>query len=171
MNVQPLVHSRAHRILKRMSSYRTIKEQNGTVPLVMRALTFHQGEKVLGIYKNKADECDETLVITTCGIYLLQNNTSQYIRYDEIAHIEAPSKEQKHELDGLVAHLTCGEVMKIPIRGGKGRFRDAWPFLQFLTRVMSDLQKTAKQPIHDLKIDRALTGYGSDEAPITHSRL
>ena len=46
----------------------------------------------------------------------------------------------KSEINGLKLALRDGSESHIPIRGGRGRFRDAYEFLRFLDRVLADLR-------------------------------
>ena len=44
------------------------------------------------------------------------------------------------DLDSRSGTLRDGQDVAIPVRGGHGRFRDAWEFLRFLDRVTGDLR-------------------------------
>jgi len=46
----------------------------------------------------------------------------------------------KQDVSELLVRLTNQESVLLPIRGGKGKLRDAFEFIRFIDRVTSDLR-------------------------------
>lgn len=85
--------------------------------------------------------CTETLKVdrTETAVVLVDGEAIREIPYAEMAGISLPDASEKHTLDHLDVVLRSGESVALYVRGGEGRFRDAWEVFRFLERVLSHL--------------------------------
>jgi hypothetical protein len=132
------VASRARRILKHLNSYREVSESSLNLPSGLREVPLREGETILGIYANSLSMLEESIVVTNLGLHVYRHTQWESIDYSQIRSIETPP--DKYETTQLMIQLQSDRVTNIPIRGGEGRFRDAFEFLRFLDRVTHDLQ-------------------------------
>ncbi len=137
------VKTRVTRILKPLVNFRTIKD--GSLPVFpsLPELAFKEGEDCYGVYENLSAEADEAVVVTNLGLHFCREQKWEFIDYRQIKEVEIASP--KETVDELLVHLTNQESVLLPIRGGKGRFRDAFEFMRFIDRVTSDLGETGVQ--------------------------
>jgi hypothetical protein len=56
--------------------------------------------------------------------------------YDDIGEIIYPHREDYEISDHLRIRTLSGTAIDLPICGGRGRFRDVWPFIRFIRRVL-----------------------------------
>jgi hypothetical protein len=85
---------------------------------------------------------EEAIVITTQGLWLFGDEGWRTLRYEQIVRVNPPYDETKNLVSTLFLTLHDGEKEVLSIRGGNGNFRDAWPFLHFLIRVLGDVSET-----------------------------
>jgi hypothetical protein len=97
------------------------------------------GENLIGIYRNSLEDLKDSIAVTDLGIHIYRSSCWEYVGYTQMESIAIP--EEKQEADFLLVSLTNGRATNVPIRGGQGRFRDAFEFLRFLDRVIQDIQK------------------------------
>lgn len=133
------VKSRAHRILKPLASYRDLTGQPLNVPCWAADVPVKNGEVCYGVYENSPCKANESIAVTNLGIHVCRNKQSEFIAYSQIASVSAPPEKQT--ASELSIHLLSGQVISLPVRGGEGRFRDAFEFLRFLDRVTHDLRR------------------------------
>jgi hypothetical protein len=76
-------------------------------------------------------------VVTNLGLHVRREQKWEFIDYRQIKEHEIVSP--KETVGELLVRLTNQESVLLPIRGGKGRFRDAFEFMRFIDRVTSDL--------------------------------
>jgi hypothetical protein len=130
------VIARAHRILKRLPRYRSVVGTAGPMLPWVQELSLPTGEVLIGVYENVPGEPTESIAITDRGLHVFRNGTWEFVGYEQIDRIETPSG--KAGVEELVVHLLSGKVSRIPVRGGRERFHDAFEVLRFLDRVISD---------------------------------
>lgn len=134
--MKELITTRAHRILKRLPHYRSVVDSSDSMPSYTKELLIATGEVLIGVYENLPGENTESIAITDRGLHAFLNRKWEFIAYEQIDRIETPSS--KEGVEELIVHLLSGSVSRIPVRGGHGQFRDAFEFLRFLDRVISD---------------------------------
>lgn len=132
------VKSRAVRILGHLRNYRDLTSGTKDIPAWAMKLHLQEGEELIGVYLNRPEDVEESIVVTTKGLYVDRNGRWEFVGYAEIKFIETPADKQT--VDRLRLHLWNGRVTEIPVRGSYDRFKDAFEFLRFLDRVISDLE-------------------------------
>ena len=132
------VKTRVKRILEPLVNFRTIED--GSLPVFpsLPVPAFKEGEDCYGVYENPSAEADEPVVVTNLGLHLRREQKWEFIDYRQIKEVDIISP--KETVDELLVRLTNQESVLLPIRGGKGRFRDAFEFMRFINRVKSDLR-------------------------------
>jgi hypothetical protein len=132
------VKTRVARILKPLLNFRIVKD--GSLPVFpsLPVLAFKEGEDCYGVYENLPAEADEAVVVTNLGLHVRREQKWEFIDYRQIKEVDIISP--KETVDELLVRLTTHESVLLPIRGGKGRFRDAFEFMRFINRVTSDLR-------------------------------
>ncbi len=149
-----IVASRAGRVLRKLPRYRDLIKDPAPAPAWVAAVSpREQGEVRLGVYENVPEKADESVLVTTSGLYVGRAAGWDFVAYDDIdevqtPHIEAPS--DKVCFDAVTVRLKDGRQTNIPIRGGDGKSRDAWEFLRFLIRVTADLRRAGEKERRDL---------------------
>lgn len=126
-----MVISKAKRILGPMESFQDYESNLECVIRLTRNMKFLEDEVPIGIY-TFPPESDECIVVTSRGLYLVTEDSANFIAYSEIEQVDTPRDKQARY---LTLCLTNGESKILPIRGGKGRFRDTFEFMRFLMRV------------------------------------
>ncbi len=101
-------------------------------------LRIPSNENLVGVYKNDPENSDATIAITDLGLHIFINGEWHFIDFAHVADVRAP--ENKDSVAGLDILLISGDVFFLPVRGGNGKFKDAFPFLRFLHRVIKDIQ-------------------------------
>ena len=132
------VKTRVARILRPLSNFRTIEA--GSLPVFpsLPVLAFKEGEDCYGVYENLPAEPDEAVVVTNLGLHVRREQKWEFIDYRQIKEVDIIA--QKETVGELLVRLRNQESVLLPIRGGKGRFRDAFEFMRFIDRVTSDLR-------------------------------
>ena len=143
MKRKQLIESRAYRILRPLAQYRQIT----TAADILQPVTFQEfpeREHLIGIYENIPNDYHESITVTTSGCHWFLNDEWRFAKYDQILKVEVSDdqKMNKRLVDRLVVHLKAGDVIELPIRGGKSGTPDAWEFLRFLDRVVEDVKST-----------------------------
>ena len=138
MELNDLLKSRVHRILRGLPSFRSTADATVALPDGYEGHRLADGEQVLGLYTNTADDHREDILVTTHGLHLGPSGQTKFIAYQQISHVD--TLQPKHPLSTLRLHLESGEVMDLPIAGGHDRFRDAWEFMRYLDRVTRDIR-------------------------------
>jgi hypothetical protein len=142
LTIEELIKSKAHRTMRRMSNYHNISEKTDDIHY-LGDFSFRDNEEPVGIYENLVGEPDESIIITTLGLYIFRAGDWEFVGYDEIRAITKP-KVEKLAVDRLFLHLASGRRVDVPIKGGEGRFRDVYEFLRFLMRVTESIQSRAQ---------------------------
>ena len=131
-----LIESRAFRILFKLVRFNQKKNNLFTDEIPLRI-----NEKILGAYENYPNKKKEIVIVTDSALHIYHKSAWSSIYYEQISCVETPSKHEKRLIEKLDLRLKSGAVETIPVRGGIERFRDAWEFLRFLNRVISDVNK------------------------------
>jgi len=100
-------------------------------------LALKEGGDCYGVYENLPAEANEAVVETNLGLYVRREQKWEFIDYRQIKEVDIVAP--KETVGELLVRLTNQESVLLPIRGGKGRFRDAFEFMRFIDRVTSDL--------------------------------
>lgn len=139
MNPEDLLRSRIHRILLPMANFQSISNVDSPIHGDLQAL--RQGETLLGIYSNTPKKLEESVWITTRGLYIFRGDQRDVVDYSDMMDVRVPDmpNDQKLLVDTLLVSTHTVEVT-VPIKGGEGRFKDVWQFLRFLLRVRDDFQ-------------------------------
>ena len=127
------IAGRAHRALRGMSRYSSIKND---VPhrCDERLLALvREGESLIGYYDNSNSRSGQILV-TDQGLLVLEEDAADRLDYSEITGILTPETKNVRHLD---IHLSGGRTVALPIRGGDGQIRDAFSFLTFLRHAVA----------------------------------
>jgi hypothetical protein len=132
------VKTRVARILKPLLNFRPIKAGSLAVSPSLPAFVLKEGEECYGVYENLPAEAYETVAVTNLGLHVLRKKKWQFVDYRQIRKVDLVSP--KRNVSELLVRLTNQESVLLPIRGGKGRFRDAFEFMRFIDRVTSDLR-------------------------------
>jgi len=145
MTFEEILKAREHRILKGLDQYQSFSE-NPDLHFHLEGIVFATGEKPLGIYRNSVDNNQNSVVITTRGLYVFLTGW-RFLEYEELASAHVPLEEGKGKTtaDTLILRLRSGEKINISITGGKGQTRDVWSFDRFMIRIIEDYRKRASQ--------------------------
>lgn len=100
---------------------------------------FRSGEEMIGAYRDMVGSGDH-VVVTSVGLHVWSPDGWRMIPYRNIGEVVVPHSEDSDLVETLYLRMRDGSKHGIPIRGGTGRFRDAWEFLRFLQRVVRDLE-------------------------------
>ena len=132
------VHSRMHRTLRKLAAFEVLTSSRVEYPTGTVSPALAPGEEVLGIYRNGPSGTSEDILVTSIGLRTGLPRECTLLRFDEIVEVVLPHAEDKEVVDTLRLRLHSGEFRELPVRGGAEQFRDAWEFLHFLQRVVSD---------------------------------
>lgn len=136
------VASRAHRILKRLENYQSLfGAADEDIPNNISGIALAPGEQLIGVYYNMPDERREPIVVTSEGLHVLSKEGWQRVEYRQMRDVGPPVDEEKTQVMSLSITLQDGNTFALPVKGGRGNFRDAWSFLRFLMRVLGDVSK------------------------------
>lgn len=130
------VRSRAHRILKDLYNYRDISDCKYAINDTF--IGSLDKSKLIGIYENE----DESYIIvaeTTLILITNKKHERKTIEYKEIQKINLPENKRTGEI--IRIEMTDDTIVKLPVQGSKGRFKDIFGFSRFISRVISDLKR------------------------------
>lgn len=132
------VAARAHRILRRMKSWYSARDQEG--PKDVPVLPLRPGEERIGFYDNNA--AAPPVQVTNAAVWVEVGGRWRGLYYEDIGEVRGPGEGDPRDASGVWVRLNSGAVMEIPILGGNEQFRDAWEFTRFLMRVLEDRRTT-----------------------------
>lgn len=130
--------SRSKRILASLKGYRIATPYDAQRIELMH--TLEPAEELIGIYDNPPGTVLAEIVVTTERLILpAAHEQTQSIRYRDIKSVSAGE-------EGTGSRTICvsrhdGTTCNLEVSGGEGRFRDSMAFIQFLDRVVADLQR------------------------------
>jgi hypothetical protein len=145
MNVQ----SRAARILKRLASYRPIEDVRDEFQFLREQALLHRATPI-GIYENNAGIASrETLLICDLGILVDGSTGIKFVAYEDVDRVTIVAGDtllgtytsKKTEADGLLISTVNADNQLIPVRNGKGKYRDVFEFSRFMTRAVADIKR------------------------------
>jgi hypothetical protein len=139
--ISEIIRQRAYRILRALTSYRDLSEDDAVAPALLSGIAFGKGEVCLGVYENEPQKCEDSIIVTTRGLHVLQRSGIKHIPYAQIDFIDTP---QEKDVLSLTLNLLDGASVVVPLKGGDGNFRDAFEFIRFLERVVRDVRKMEK---------------------------
>lgn len=139
------VKSRAIRILRPLTRYRNLSTISPAPGYTTQGVKFQEGESCLGVYENVDGSLQESVLVTNVGLHVHRRREWGFVDYADIESIRIPSR--KEEADTLEIHRYSGHMDEIPVRGARGKSRDAFEFLLFLNRVTADIQVKNRQRI------------------------
>jgi hypothetical protein len=124
---------RAHRILDRMSHYRSTDSSE-----VPDFDALRMGD-IIGVYVNEPPCLTRKIVITENGLLALcETQGSSWIAYEDIIDATTEPDEKSDHSPNIYLSLKSGEKAIIPIAGRQGNLQDKYEFLRFLMRVEDD---------------------------------
>jgi hypothetical protein len=139
LSFEELLYARIHRMVREYPpvGYRSLI---GMPNLDVGSL--QDGEKLIGLYENSAEDIRQNLIITSKGLRLFTNDW-RFLSYGQIrrAGVRLERPEDKQTADTLILELKSGEELGVKISGGRGRFRDIWQIDRFLMRVIDGYQE------------------------------
>jgi hypothetical protein len=127
------VKSRAHRILKDLRSYSSAVSDLETFASRIGATS---GRELLGVYLNPPSTTVQAVVISSDALHLITKDEVTTLPFAAIKGIEGPP--EKADASAVNIQLKDGGSRLVPILGGHDRFRDVFPFMTFLDRVVAD---------------------------------
>ncbi len=117
------VVSFAHRNLKRLERYRDLYGDKDDAASYVHGVPLRSEETLIGVYENSPGTPEDNVFVTDSGLHYQRNTKWERLVYSEITEIVVP--ENKTKARELVTRTRDQEV-RIPIRGGTGRFRDVF---------------------------------------------
>ena len=131
--------SRAKRILNHFENYHDVSsDEELFTDNMLKKIHLSDDEKLIGIYRNGNDFTDKLIVVTTFGLHILDGEL-RFLNYNDIKDAELP--KTKKNVKGFFITLHGGTRLWLTVLGVKnGRFYDAFEFIRFINRVISDLK-------------------------------
>jgi hypothetical protein len=93
-------------------------------------------EEILGVYQNPEEYGGEWVLVTTRRLVVGRSNAEREIGFVDVESVEGPT--DKSARDGVRVRTREGSIIFLPIRGGEGRFRDAFEFMRFVMRAKNE---------------------------------
>jgi hypothetical protein len=133
MKIKMSAGIRAHRILDRMSRYRSADSSE-----VPDFDALRMGD-IIGVYVNEPPCFTRKIVITENGLLALRETEgSSWIAFEDIIDATTEPDEKTDHSPNIYLTLRSGEKAIIPITGRQGNLQDKYEFLRFLMRVEDD---------------------------------
>jgi hypothetical protein len=107
-----------------------------TLGAIVEHVALRPGEELVGAYLNSQTTI-AAVVVTSLGLHIVDGDVRRYVPFESIARVDGPSDKDDLAPE-LVLSLAGGERIGVPIRGGRGQFKDVFEFQRFLARVMED---------------------------------
>lgn len=144
---EKMVTSKAHRILRVMSNYTKFDKKiyENKECKIPQSIDLDQ---LIGIYQNKSGSC---VFVMTVGLLITNiNQSDKFIRFADMEKTISPPTNEKTTLSVVRVLLRSGEDVEIPIEGHGElvRYRDAWGFYRFMSRVIDSYKKRHVKPIN-----------------------
>lgn len=133
-----IVLLRSRRILRKLANYHELLSNGDVYPILLSRIFTQDEEKIIGLYENIPGERFECIVITNFGLHIIFANKTEFIGYNLIKTIKISTEKDR---DYLIVYLVNGKISMISVKGGRGKFRDAFEFLHFLDRVVADVNQ------------------------------
>ena len=144
------VKSRAHRILRNLRSYSSsAKDLEAFASRIVPAT----GRELVGVYFNPPSAAVQAVLISSDALHLIADDEVTAVPFAAIQRIEGPP--EKTHASAVSIQLKDGTSRIVPILGGDDRFRDVFPFMTFLDRVVADQNQSGDAQSPD---DTSVTG-------------
>lgn len=98
-------------------------------------------EMAIGIYARDPNKRADAILITDQAIYVGEDVGWVRIAYSDIRDASILD-DGKRAAEVITLELAPEGLIDLSVRGGRGRFRDAWSFLSFLLNVLRDKLET-----------------------------
>jgi len=143
---------RAKRILARLDSYQAVDEDDSCLPSSLRAFGSLRHAKLVGIYWNNRTSTEEAILVGDVGLFLVLHDEAIFVDYKAIQSVDvsahgailtAEAASSKTEADGVLLNARSANPVFVPVRNGHGRYRDAFEFSRFVSRVAEDSKMAA----------------------------
>lgn len=125
MNVKARIRFKAKKMLGPMLSYSSF--DSSALPDNLASF-LSTNEKAIGVYKNSDSSY---ILITIKGMHIIDGLDDQFVAFRDIREATIPCKI-KTEANILELKLRNGVTRFLPVRNGKGRFRDIYEFYRFV---------------------------------------
>lgn len=122
----------AWRSLRRLPRYQPATDTNWLDSSVAPSFSLENEERVLGVYTDPGSP-HEPVIVTDLGLHFPVEQGWDFVRYRAIASVAIP--DDKAAAEHLTVRMKDGTIKKVPVRGGDGKFRDAFIFMHFLDRT------------------------------------
>jgi hypothetical protein len=133
MKIKMSAGIRAHRILDRMSRYRSADSSEAPDFDALRM------GGIVGVYVNEPPCLTSKIVITENGLLALRETEgSSWIAFEDVIDATTEPDEKTDHSPNIYLTLRSGEKAIIPITGRQGNLQDKYEFLRFLMRVADD---------------------------------
>lgn len=134
-----LLISRALRNLRHLANFRTVDTNPPDYTDWAAQLPFDYGETLIGAYENTPGRPEDGVLITTRGLHIFRPKGVDFIGYHQIEQVEPPGDAP--EAAGQVAFQIAGRRRVLPIRGQRGKRKDASGFAFFLEQMIQDTRE------------------------------
>lgn len=140
MQLDELIQSRVHRILKKIPYYHDVTEQDP--PAGLQEIISVASEKLLGVYQNSVQASYENIYFSNKGIYIYAD-TWQFLDYGQMRSVTVPvtKADDKRLASVLIIQLESQVEIKINVMGIRENTSDVWEITRFLQRVKNDVRK------------------------------
>jgi hypothetical protein len=75
---------------------------------------------------------------------LIGEEQPERVEFEQVARVLSPDSKGSR---GILVEMRDASVVPIPITGGEGAIRDLFPFIQFLDRVLGDIENRQVGPL------------------------
>jgi hypothetical protein len=142
MNLTQAVKSRSYRTLRPLQGFRQLDTLPEKLKKQLESVAFDRDERPIGVYENHPGKLEELIVITTHALWVHRAPAWIPYTFRNIEAVTVPFETDKRDADSVLLTLSDGGQITLPVKGGNDRFRDAWEFSRFLSRVV-DLHSAA----------------------------
>jgi hypothetical protein len=130
-----MIRALAARILKRMPRYSDFASE--LPPQWVRSIELAEGEQLIGAYCNDPGSAEGAVIITSEGIRWSTPGGWRCVPYRTVARVVPVEPSEKMLVEEVTLQLRDGEIVKIPVRGRRGRFADVFEFGRFVARAVA----------------------------------
>ena len=132
---------RAKRILGPMASFTLVDALRPEELAALRHCPDYG--QLIGVYRNPGPS-DEILLVTDAGVAVQIDQHCAFVPFCDVSklRISSPGSTnlidtlEKNRADAILIEMRNGQQRFIPVRGGKGNFRDVFEFCRFFLRAV-----------------------------------
>ena len=128
------IKSQAHRKFKHLKNYTSLNYNS--LPDGFQDITLQESENLIGIYATEIQGNTDSLLLTNYSAYINKDGKIKIVPWTLLQSVDSPPIEQKYTAESLKLTLHSGEIVEVPIRGGRGNLRDVWAFVSFFKQVI-----------------------------------